>query len=534
MTADTSILANLIAARAESHSDIELLTFVNIKPDGEIVEAHRSYRQLWQNGQALATALVNAGMNQGDSFAMVMQNHPEFVDGMVASSICGTIFVPIDPRTKGDKLKYMLDFPDCRGAIVADYALAAVLDVLPQLPKLEWLWVVPTGVLAELPSASTTITWLADLQVTNNKPLTVAVNDPAAPMQMLFTSGTTGDPKAIIAPYMRFAAMETIAPGLGIGEGDRLYTGLSLTHANAQLITLGASLALGIPCVISRKFTKSRLWELCRRYNCTFFNLLGGMTTAIYSELPKPDDADNPVKQVLSAGMPAAIWEDFAQRFGVDIFEFYGAAEGGLMLNPPGVGPIGSIGLPPPNLEAKVVDEEGNECAPGVQGEIVFRNADGSCPQVAYFKNAEATEKKTRGGWLRMGDIGHTDENGFFYFDYRSGGGIRCNGDFVNPGFVEKAVAEHPQVDDVFVYGIKAASGVPGEKDVVAVVVPPAGTELDIPGLFQHCRATLESNFVPKFIQLMDEIPKTASEKPQERFCEEFFHANPQSVFQEK
>jgi crotonobetaine/carnitine-CoA ligase len=109
------------------------------------------------------------------------------------------------------------------------------------------------------------------------------------------------------------------------------------------------------------------------------------------------------------------------------------------------------------------------------------------------------------------------------FFDYRKGGGIRHNGDFINPGFVEKVIAEHPNVSDVFVYGVAAASGAPGEKDVVAAVVPAPGSALNVAALFEHCRRGLEANAVPCWIQVVDEIPKTASEKPQERFLLERF-----------
>lgn len=534
MYEEQAILANLVATRADQQPDAELLTFVHIGDDGELLEETRTYSDLWRNGCQLAGALSDAGMVKGDNFALVMQNHAEFVDVMVASAVCGTVFVPVDPRTRGDKLAYMLNFPDCRGAVVADYALPSVLAVLDKTPQLEWLWVMSTGASGELPESSLPLHWLSDV-VESATPVTrVAVEAPEEPMQMLFTSGTTGDPKAIVASYARFDAVSSIGPLVGLGQGDRLYSGLSLTHANAQLITLGNALKMGLPCVISRKFTKSRLWDICRHYQCTFFNLLGGMTTAIYSEPPRSDDAENPVRRVLSAGMPASIWENFARRFGVDIFEFYGAAEGGMTFNPPGEGPVGSIGKPPPTLEGKIVDEQDNEVAAGEQGEIVFRNADGSCPIVAYFKNPEASSKKTHDGWLRMGDIGHRDADGWFYFDYRSGGGIRHNGDFINPGFVEKAVAEHGKVNDVYVYGITAASGVPGEKDAIAAVVPQPGEVLDVAELFSHCRAQLESNFVPTYIQVMDEIPKTASEKPQERFCLEHFHEHPEAVHTEQ
>jgi len=530
---DERILANLIARQATERPDLDVLTFVDVKADGGFAEEVRTFRELWHNGQRVAQALRDAGMQTGERFALLMQNHPEFVDAMVGSSIAGTVFVPIDPRTRGEKLAFMLGFSGCRGVICADYALAHLLGVLDGLPQLRWIWVVHGGGHRQLHGAAVTPRWLDEVLPAAVPQLPVAVGNPEQTMQMLFTSGTTGDPKAILANYLRFHTVGTIAPLLGWTAQDRLYTGLSLTHANAQLITLGNVLTLGARGVISRRFTKSRLWDICRHYGCTAFNLLGGMTTAVYSETPRPDDADNPVRMVLSAGMPAAIWENFARRFDLAIFEFYGAAEGGMTFNPPGVGPIGSIGKPPPTLEARIVDDDDRECAPFEQGEIVFRNADGSCPQVEYFHNPEASAKKTANGWLRMGDVGHRDAEGWFYFDYRKGGGIRHNGDFVNVAFVEKAIAEHAGVDDVFVYGVDAASGVPGEKDVVAVVVPTPGADLDVADLYRHCRGLLESNFVPGYIQVMPEIPKTASEKPQERFCLEFFRAHPEAVFTE-
>ncbi|MDQ1345344.1 MAG: carnitine-CoA ligase, partial [Pseudomonadota bacterium] len=117
MTGNPQILANLIRARAASEPDRDVLTFVDIAADGQFVDETRTYAQLWQNGQRMAAQLKALGMQAGDTFAMVMDNHPEFVDLMVASSILGTIFVPIDPRTRGDKLAYMLDFAECRGAV---------------------------------------------------------------------------------------------------------------------------------------------------------------------------------------------------------------------------------------------------------------------------------------------------------------------------------------------------------------------------------------------------------------------------------
>ena len=180
--ADQAILANLVEARAHDGSDFDVLTFVHVDESNELAAETRSYRDLWDNGQRLAAGLIQQGMNRGDRFALVMQNHPEFVDAMVASSVCATVFVPVDPRSRGEKLAYMLGFAECRGVVVADYALAQVLAVLPQLAAVEWLWVLATGALAELPDSPVPLRWIADLPHPG-APVTVAVKGPGEPMR---------------------------------------------------------------------------------------------------------------------------------------------------------------------------------------------------------------------------------------------------------------------------------------------------------------------------------------------------------------
>jgi crotonobetaine/carnitine-CoA ligase len=356
-------------------------------------------------------------------------------------------------------------------------------------------------------------------------------DDPDAPMQLLYTSGTTGDPKAIVTTHRRFVEAAMLGSILGLRSSDILYTGLSLTHANAQLITLGAALHMGLRAVISRKFTKSRLWDITRWYGCTVFNLLGGMSVELYSQPPTDHDAFNPVRMVLSAGMPAALWDKFSKRFGVEIFEFYGAAEGGLTLNPPGEGPVGSVGRALPNTELAILDDDGNRVASGEAGEICFRPVTGGSVTVRYLKNDSASNLKTAGGWLHTGDVGFVDTQGWLYFLHRKGDDIRRNGEFISPGFIEKAIAEHPQIADVFVYGVPARSGAPGEKDIVAAIVPARSNRVDVASVFAHCRQVLERNAVPSFLQVVREIPKTASQKPLERFLREQLEARGQGIY---
>ena len=526
------ILANIVKERVQTQPDLDVVTIVDIDERGEFVDTVRTYRQLWNNGQAIATSLIDAGMQLEDRFALFMHNEADFVDAMVGSSIAGTVFVPIDPRSRGRKLSYMLGSTECRGVIASDLCLSMLSEILDDLPRLEWIWLVGEGDVPGLSEGSRVdIKRIADVLVNDSPELAVMVSDDQRPMQMLFTSGTTGDPKAILSPYSRMGTAVMAFGLFGLNSSDRPYTGLSLTHANAQLLTLGSSLYAGMRCVISKKFTKSRLWDITRAYGCTVFNLLGGMTNAIYSEPPSEHDADNPVRLVISAGMPKEIWASFRDRFGIEIYEFYGAAEGGFTANPPNIGPVGSIGKPPPSMVAKIVDEWGIECPPGEAGQIVFQNADGSAPIVEYYKNTEATEKKVVDGWLQMGDIGYMDEEGWMYFLFRKGGGIRKNGDFISQGVLEKELAELDAVADVFVYGVPTADSAPGEKDIVAAIVPGDRSAFSAEDLFAHCREKLEASHVPDYIHLVANIPKTASEKPQERFLVEDFRSGDATIF---
>jgi len=531
------ILGDLIRIRSEEKPDLDVLTFEHLSlDDGRTPDEVRTYADLATRANRIAAALVVRGLGRGDRFGLMMRNHPEYVETMAAASITATVFVPIDPRTRGEKLAFFLGRAGCKGIVCADYCLSAIEAVRASLPSLEWILALDTreGDEAVPLSAVRGVDSLSEVLAKPVPTIDSRLVDGNDPLQIIYTSGTTGDPKGVVFANARFGGFAMLGALLGYKPDDRPYTGLSLTHGNAQAVTLGPSLSMGLRAVFSRKFTKSRLWDVCRKHGCTTFSLLGGMSTAIYGEPVRANDGDNPVRMVISAGMPAAIWSAFEKRFDVEIFEWYGAVEGGLAYKPIGQGPTGSFGKPAPGLDMRVLDANDRECGAGEIGEICSRPAGGGSAEVEYFENAEASAQKTRGGWLRSGDMGWRDEDGWLFFSHRKGGGIRHNGDFVNAGFVEKLIAEQPSVSDVFVYGVPASSGSPGEKDVVAAVVPQPGTDFDPAEIFAACRAGLEGNFVPTYLQVVDEIPKTASEKPQERFLLERFAPDAKNVYIER
>ncbi len=529
------ILADMIELRAAQKPDLDVLTFEHLSLDGPEADEVRSYADLCANAHRIASALIGKGIEPGDRFAVMMRNHPESVESIIAASLSGGIYVPVDPRTRGEKLAFMLRDAGCRGVICADYCLDEVVALRPQLPGLEWIYAVESAECATPISSFDAVEPLSEVLSGPERSVDSRAKSPQSPLQIMYTSGTTGDPKGIVGDNFRFCAAGMLGLLFPYESDDRPYTGLSLTHGNAQSVSLVPALSMGLRAVFSRRFTKSRLWDVCRHYGCTAFSLVGGMATAIYSEPETPGDADNPVRLVVSGGMPPAIWEPFEKRFGVSIFEFYGAMDGGGMAyKPVGQGPVGSFGKPMPGIEMKVLDENGKECPPGVVGEICTRPQGGGGAQVEYFGNPEASQKKVRGGWNHSGDMGHRDEDGWLFFDYRAGGGIRHNGDFVNPSYVERVIAEHEDVSDVFVYGVPAASGAPGEKDVVAAVVVAEGRKVSralVDAVLARCRGDLEANFVPSYLQFVEEIPKTASEKPQERLLLERFDPRAPQVY---
>jgi acyl-CoA synthetase (AMP-forming)/AMP-acid ligase II len=505
----------------------EAFIFVNTDGSDEIV----TFLDLYENSNRVARSLLANGIGKGDTFSIIMRNHPEFLYALFGSFTIGATAVPIDPRSKGAKLAFQIMNSNSKGIILSGEFLNTIMAISDEIRNVPVIGVVykdhhEVDVSSDYPNMNQLLA-----SENPNLPDTVVDFDPKGPYQIIYTSGTTGDPKGVVIKGERYFAYGMLGGIWGYQKDDIPFTGLSMTHGNAQAVTVFPSLASGIKAVIAEKFTKSKIWDICRKYGCTTFSLLGGMMMGIYSEPKKPDDADNPVRMVISAGTPISIWKEFEDRFAVKIFEWYAAVEGGFACNPPGMGPIGSFGKPPEGIyEMKVVGDNDEACEPGKVGELIFRPITGKA-EVEYHRNKKASMEKTRGGWQRSGDMCHTDGDGWFYFDFRKGGGLRRQGDFIQPEYVEKILGEQPEITDVCVYGIPAESGAPGESDIVAAIVPTQGKEIDPKKLLAVISHSLEKNAIPSYLQIVDEIPKSASEKNLDRLLKDEFAKDAANVF---
>ncbi len=522
-----AIASHLVEIKADETPDQEIFVFEH----GAFGDDILTYKHLYENSNRVARLLLDHGVGKGDVFAVFMRNYPEFAYCILAGGFTGAIMVPVDPRLRGDRLKFILANSNTKAVIASGECLEQLTEVLGDLPNVKFVTIAyqreqQIPVSPNFPSLNET------LESASWRPVEQQIMDVRHPMQIIYTSGTTGTPKGVMIRNNRLGVFNIMTKLCWkYSKTDCLYTGLSLTHGNAQAVTFFPALNMGIKAVFSPRFTKSRIWNICRKYGCTTFSLLGGMMAGIHNEPEKNDDSDNPVKIVLSAGTPGSIWEAFEKRFGVKILEWYGAVEGGFAFKPPGQGPIGSFGKPIPGImEFKVVDENDNEVPPRKTGELISRMVRGET-KVDYLDLPQASAEKTRGGWLRSGDMVHKDEKGWYFFDYRKGSELRRAGEFIQPEHIEAVLGKHPDVSEACVYGVPAISGAPGESDLIAALAPVEGAQINPQSIYDLCKKELDPNHIPSYLQIVNEIPKSISEKALDRVLRDKFFSDAEDVY---
>ena len=223
-----------IQSKYEEKPDFRVLTFEN----GDWPEETVTYADIFQKGCKLASAMTEAGIGRGDRFSVVMKNHPEFVYCMMAASLIGAVIVPIDPRSKGNKLTYQVRDSNSKGIIFSNEYAREVIKTLEEIPQAKVI-----GILYkpgfETPRRDQYPDLAAFLNGPNADPPADRNRDPRSPFEIIYTSGTTGGPKGVVVKSDRLPMFKLLAQLIWqYTNDDVLYTGLSMSHGNAQSVTL--------------------------------------------------------------------------------------------------------------------------------------------------------------------------------------------------------------------------------------------------------------------------------------------------------
>jgi crotonobetaine/carnitine-CoA ligase len=461
-----------------------------------------TYADVQDRSARIANGLRTLGVTRGSHVALILPNCPEYLWSWFGAARIGAPVVPVNVALKGDGLAHILDHSDAETFVVHHDYLDRFANVRDRLPKLRRVVVVGRV-------AGADVSWE---HVAASSP--DDADDPAIEasdlMLVMYTSGTTGPPKGVVIPQGQILGGPLLLSLAGVTGDDVLSTCLPLFHANASIISVWGAFGLGTRIAVSPRFSASRFWDEIRRYGATEFHALGAMLPILYKQPPRPDDADNPCRIVVSAACPKEIWEPFEERFGVEIVEFYGTVEGGLTMAGPDA-PVGSIGRPLPINEMKIVRDDDTECGPNEVGELVSRPVGGG-RMVRYYKNEQATAEKTRGGWLRSGDLAFADTAGFLWFVDRKTDSMRRRGENISSYEVEQGLNEHSDILESAVYAVPSELG---EDEVMAALVLQAGASFDPDAIITHCAARMAYFMVPRYLRVVDMLPKTETHRVQ-------------------
>ncbi|MDX5358319.1 MAG: AMP-binding protein [Rhodobacterales bacterium] len=484
--------------------------FAREKPEATVVKFDDTGEE-WSYGQfrdlivQTGIGLQSLGVAQGDHVLVFAPNSREQIRIFFALNYIGAVYVPINTAYKGHLLEHVINVSDAKVAVV-HASLIERLDGIA-LHRLERLLVVGGKAdKAPLPMVSYEDALLPASGTL--APLTRPI-EPWDPMSIIFTSGTTGPSKGVLSSYLHLWTNAGPDTWTFVRNDDRYLINSPMFHIGGMgpmycMIARGASFAM------VDRFDTATYWQSVRNTGCTVGFLLGVMATFLEKQPERPDDADNPLRLVLMVPLPGNS-ESFAKRFGVDVHTIFNMTEISTpIISDPNPTVRGTCGKARPGVEVRLVDDNDCEVPVGKVGEMLVRTDRPWGMNSGYYKNAEATAKAWRNGWFHTGDAFIRDEEGNFFFVDRMKDAIRRRGENISSFEVEAEVTAHPDISEA------AAVAVPSElaeDDVMVIVAPVAGREVDPAQLIEFLRPRMAYFMIPRYVRVLPSLPKTPSNK---------------------
>ena len=434
---------------------------------------------------------------------VLLENVPEFLFLLGGAALGGQVVVGLNPTRRGPALAADVARADVQ-LVVTDAAHADLLaDVdVPVLPLdcPDWAALVEEHAGAAVPDVEA---------------------GPDDLMMLIFTSGTSGDPKAVNVTQAKVAHPgRFLAERFGLGPDDVAYLSMPLFHSNAVMAGWGPALAAGATVALARRFSASGFLPDVRRYGATYANYVGKPLTYVMATPERPDDADNPLRLVFGNEANDRDIAGFGRRFGCTVVDSYSSTENAVVVQRVPDMPPGSLGRPLDGVKVldPVTEEETPDAvfdAAGVllnaeeaTGELV--NTLGAGAFAGYYRDPDAEAERMRGGRYWSGDLAYRDAAGFVYFAGRTADWLRVDGENLAAAPVERILLRHPAVVEAAVYAVPDESV--GDQVMAALVVrgplSPAGLEE-----FLAAQPDLSPKAWPRFVRVVGTLPRTATNK---------------------
>ena len=441
-------------------------------------------------------------------FGILMDNVPEFSLLLGGAAFSGSVVVGLNTTRRGDALARDIALADCR-IVFTESTHAGLLDGLDlgdvrviDVDSPEW-----AGLLAPHRGSSPEIA-------------AVAADDL---FMLIFTSGTSGDPKAVRCTHAKIAAPgRMLAQRFGLGADDVVYLSMPLFHSNAMMAGWAAALAGKCAVALRRRFSASGFLPDLRKFGVTYANYVGKPLSYIVATPETPHDSDNRLRIMYGNEGTAPAIAEFRRRFGAVVVDGFGSTEGGVSIPATPGAPVGSLGRLPDDIHI-VHPETGRPCPPAefdehgrivnaddATGELV--NVRGAGQFAGYYNNPEADAERVRDGRYHSGDLGFRDADGFVDFAGRSSGWLRVDGENIGAAPIERVLLRYPGFAQVSVYAVP--DRYVGDR-VMAAVIPSADTAFD-PAAFARFLDTqpdLGPKQVPTLVRVCTDFPRTATFK---------------------